>query len=608
MKTKNFKSHLLAKTTTIPAKSMAIVAVLLWMSSCQQWGLSDPPAGNQVYPKLELLDAFTFEEDTLPASMEVFAYPSGMEPVLADDADLGSQVLQADEGYVRIANPLNAVKVQSGVSITCWVKLPATPDGESQDLTSAIFSFISDDETHRLFFTANGWLYYDGADGEYDENNPADVKTGMMTAGEWHYLAVSVTNEGYFVYVDGMRKIDKAITNADGEKMVQFMATVPYIYLGYGADNQATGISVDDLKIYRNTITAKETAMPGTGGGEESVPFIQIVGSTDMTIAFWKSFSNYLSEDGDCVFHTKFKNYTNGETNWNNWVLIVTNGLEREETDYYEYFALRADAWGWGPYHDASHITHNYDWTTFTEDMKGATVDLTLTRQGTHVEVTAITTTTSGATFEQKYYADGVPSGTIGAFFTVEGGYLEFDKQNISVGKLYPAGVKRIGTTDFATGFWTVLSDIVRTNGDFVVNYQFYNYTDQATNWDNWVLAVSNGLNYGETGYYEYFVLRADAWGWGDYFVTANMTNDYNWTTFTSDMHGAFVDLTLKMVGTRIEMTAITTTTGGVTYTYSYYHNDIPAGAVASFFTLEKAYIDFVSISTCPFINSKNAE
>jgi hypothetical protein len=576
--------------------------------SCTDWGRMDEPAGNQVYPKLEQIAEFTFDEEELPESFEVIAYDPGSTPALAEDPERG-MVLQGDGGYTRIVNPLNAVKVQNGVSLTCWVKLPATPEGEEQDLTSAIFSFTNEDNSQRMFLTANGWLRYDGADGEYEENNPATVKTGMMSAGEWHYLAVAVTNTGYFVYVDGLRKINQAIADFDASKIVQFMASAPYLCVGYGSDGQMSGVSMDDIKIYRNTITAREAVLTGGGGGgEESVPFIPVVGNTDMTTPWWSAFSNYYAAEGNSAFHIKFKNYTNGAANWNNWVLVVTNGIERGEPEYAEYFVLRADAFGWGTNYVGDNIVHNYNWDTFSEDMKGATVDLTLTRRGQRVEMKAITTTVSNKTFEYTYFIEGIPQSKIGLFFTVEGGYLEFDKTQASVATLYEKGMYRVGSDDLSVGWWSVFSNNVKTSGDYVVNYQFYNYTDGLANWNNWVFVLTNGIERGEPGYAEYFVLRADAFGWGDKYVGGNITHNYNWDTFTGDMNGAFVDLTVKQIGKRVDFNAVTTTSGGATFNYSYFHDDMPEGEAGSFFTLEKAYIDIVSVATCPFINSKNAE
>jgi hypothetical protein len=310
-----------------------------------------------------------------------------------------------------------------------------------------------------------------------------------------------------------------------------------------------------------------------------------------------------MSVSGDGVFHYKFRNYTDGVENWNNWVLVVTNGKDREETGYAEHVVLRADAFGWGTYYNGENITHDYNWDTFKEDMQGAMVDLTLKREGSRVEMNAITTKKSGGVMNYSYFVEGVPTGPIGAFLTVEKAYLEMDAKDISVGTLYSKGSYRVGNADFSTGWWAAFSSLVPTSGNSIVSYQFYNYTNQAENWNNWVLVVTNGKDREETDYAEYVVLRADAYGWGTYYISENIAHTYDFGTFKSDMDGALVDLTIKFIGTRLDITAITTTAGGKTLEYTYFHDDIPTGALGTFLTLEGAYLDIISVSTCPFIN-----
>lgn len=263
------------KTRKWPAICMAILT--LCVGSCQDWGQMDPPAGNQVHPKLEQVANLTFDEETLnPQEIQTFAYSEGEIPSLVIDPEF-KQVLHLSGGYARIFNPLNKVKVQNAVSLTFWMK-QAGPEEEDedgadyeQDLTGAIFSFENENATQRMFFTANGWLRYEGVDGTYEENNPEEVKTGIIDTDKWHYVAISIKNDGYFVYVDGLKKIEKPISNFDCSKIVQFMASVPYIYIGYGSNTQTGEIWIDDINIYRNTITGKEIAIPkkGTGGDTE---------------------------------------------------------------------------------------------------------------------------------------------------------------------------------------------------------------------------------------------------------------------------------------------------------------------------------------------------
>ncbi|MDR1023251.1 MAG: hypothetical protein LBL94_08290 [Prevotellaceae bacterium] len=576
-------------------RCMALLAIFC-VSSCQEWGLSDPPAGNQVYPKLEQVLNLTFDEELDPEVIQLFAYLNGSEPALVEDEERG-QVFHTQGGYARMDNPLNKVKVQNAVSLTMWVKQAAPAEG--QGLTGSLFSFL-DTEGKGLSFTANGELRYTGPEGAYEDNNPTP-EAELMPAGGWHYLAIAITNTGYFVHVDSTKVIDKTVTDFDMLQAVQSIAALPYFYIAYGADAQPTGeIWVDDLKIYRNTISTKETSMPEVGGEKNTTI---IVGETDCSTGWWTAFSDFMSVPGDGVFRYKFRNYTAGTNNWENWVLVVTNGKDRDEAGYAEYFVLRADAFGWGDHYSGDNIAHTYNWDTFTEDMKGAMVDLTLKREGGRVEMNAVVTKAGGGVMTYSYFVEGIPAGAIGTFLTVEKGYLEMDAKDISLGTLYSKGSYRTGNGDFSTGWWQAFSNIVKTNGDYVVSYQFYNHTNKEANWNNWVLVVTNGKDREESDYAEHFVLRADSYGWGTYYIGENLGNTYDWGTFAEDMDGALVDLTVKVIGTRLDMIATTTTASGKMLEYTYYHDDIPTGAMGTFLTLEGCYIDIISVSTCPFIN-----
>jgi hypothetical protein len=86
------------KTRKWPLLLMAILTVLS-MSSCQDWGEADPPAGNQKLPakpdtSAKLIAEFTFDEDfnstategETPVSGEGFAYSADQEiPEIVQD-------------------------------------------------------------------------------------------------------------------------------------------------------------------------------------------------------------------------------------------------------------------------------------------------------------------------------------------------------------------------------------------------------------------------------------------------------------------------------------------------------------------------------------------
>ena len=103
------------KTRKWPLLLMAILTVLS-MSSCQDWGEADPPAGNQKLPakpdtSAKLIAEFTFDEDfnstategETPISGEGFAYSADQEiPEIVQDDERENGVMHANGGYLRI--------------------------------------------------------------------------------------------------------------------------------------------------------------------------------------------------------------------------------------------------------------------------------------------------------------------------------------------------------------------------------------------------------------------------------------------------------------------------------------------------------------------------
>jgi hypothetical protein len=576
---------------------LGVVLAILCFSSCvEQWGQTDPPAGNQVYPRLEKLMELKFNEDLNPDEIQSFAYNGGNLPSIVDDDELGT-VLQLDGGYLRTANPLLKAKVQTGVSLTFWAK--QSDALVEQDLRGALFSFQNEDGSQKMFFTANGWISYQAAEGSFEDRNPNQAATPVMTAGEWHYLAVAITNTGYSIYVDGEAVAQE--TNSS-EQLVQFMATAPYLYIGNGSGVEPGEWWMDNLTVYRNVITSKEIAVPAIGSSGNEFQEIITVGETDFSTGWWSAFSDHLSATGDCIFHYTFKNYTDKVNNWDNWVLVVTNGKNRDEEGYAEHFVLRADAYGWGgAAYNGDNITHDYNWDTFKDDMHGATVDLTLKRVAGRAEMTAVTTTTGGKTFTYTYFAEGI-TGAIGTFFTLEHAYLELQAKEIYVGSLYEAGQNRLGEADNSTGWWGAHSALQSFDGNGAIKYQFYNYGSGGGNWNNWVLVLTNGIAIGSDGVAEYLVLRADNYGWGTYYAGENLANNFNWDTFIADMQGAFVDLTIRRIDARLDIIVKVTTASGGTLNYSYFHDDFPTGPLGTCFTTDASHLDFISISKYPFI------
>ncbi|MDH6308385.1 hypothetical protein M2451_000992 [Dysgonomonas sp. PFB1-18] len=596
-------------TKRLLSRCCAIVIIASTLISCQDWGEADPPAGNQTFPKLEKIATYAFDEEIDPAEIQLYAYSDGSRPALADDSERGS-VLHLNGGYALIANPLIGVDVQNAVSLTFWAKRTARIDettGEDLGLSSALFSFQNENGSQRMFFTPNGWLSYEGVEGKYEYNNPETVKTGMMSADEWHYIALSVTNTGYFVYVDGMKKIDKTVlvSEFDCSKIVQFMASVPYLYLGYGSDTETPEWMIDDLTIYRNTITDSQIKVPGTGEEEENKNII--IGNEDMSTAWWSAFSDLITMTDNQTIHYGFYNHTGGNENWHNWALALSNGKAVGETGYAEYFVLRADAWENVSF-SGTNITSNYNWDTFKNDMKGAYVDLTIERTGNRVDVTAITTTTGGTVYTMTYFYEGDLTSSVGAFLTCEGAYLEIEPEAVFVGQTYTADSYRVGPSDNTAGWWSFFSDFTKISGNTTApfGYGFYNYTNGGANWNNWLIVVTNGKDRGEEGYAEYFVLRADAYGWGDSNYTGdNISASYNFDTFISQMRGAYCTIFLTRSGNRIDLTTKVTASDGTQLDdYTFFYEGVSTTDIGVFLTVDGSSLDIRSVANYPYMNA----
>lgn len=584
------------------------VFVVICFSSCQDWGKWDEPAGNQIYPTLEKLAVYTFEEEIDPEVIRLFAYNDGELPSLINDAERNSTVLHLNGGYARVNNPVAAVEVQNGVSLTFRMK--QIESGLSQDLEGALFSFQNEDGTEKVFFTANGWLSYNGVDGEYEDNNPSGYKTEILSAGEWHYVALLIRSNGYAVFVDGEKMIDKEVTSFDFTKIVQSMATAPYLYLGYGSGVEPGEWLVDDLTIYRNQITDSQIKVPSEGGGEVDDKKYIIVGSEDYSSGWWSVFSDLVKMKGDQTTHYGFYNHTNGNANWNNWVLVLTNGKDRGETGYAEHFVLRADGYGWGDgSYAGDNIAHNFNFSdgSFTTDMKGAYVDLTVKRADKRIDVKAVVTATSGTVYTYTFFYEGDLGDTVGTFLTCEGAYLKIDPEAVFIGEAYTAGSYLVGPADCSAGWWSSFSKLSKLSDAYTTYpfvYTFYNNNNEGANWNNWLLVLTNGKDRGETGYAEYFVLRADAYGWGDAnYAGENISASYDWSTYVSQMKGAFCKIIITRNGDRLDMTAKITTAGGVKLDdYTFYYKGITTTDIGLFLTVELASLDMRTVGYYPFL------
>lgn len=606
-----------------PRAAAFLAAVVLLGSSCtSDWGKVDPPAGIQTAPNLENVATFEFEEDMLdPLILRAYGSQEQIPSIVEDE--LKGKVLELNDGWVEMNNPLNNVNCEKAASLTFWMKqIPAVStdeDGnevtEPQDIASPLFMFTNQNRVETLTFSANGGIEYDAADGTWSCDNPADVTTGYIPVdgfdgNGWNYVALTVRDNGYDLFVNGQKKASTAVTDFDCSRLVAFMNHVSVFSVG-SADNHGHWL-IDDLKLYRNALTVKETARPRVswenGGSEGPVVDLSkwiMVGLEDNSTGFWTEFSPYFSLAGDGQIHYEFYNYTRKINNWDNWLLVLATA-ERGGDGYVEHAVIRADNFGWATRYDAGDVTSSCDFNfdTFKEDMDGALVNITIDRAGTDVDVTAVVTTAAGTVYNYKVSIANVPEGNMTTWLLCEGSHLLLNPEGCFIGTLYPDHLK-VGPEDNSAPWWSIWSPNNLLKGDFSgFGFDFINHNSgTGGNWNNWVLVCTNGKYIGEDGYAENFVLRSDAYGWGAGWDAGTVTASFNWDTYVADMHDAHSRIYVERSGNDLLIVARQTMASGTAFPEYRFETTVEGPEIGLFFVLDANWLEFTKVGYFPLVS-----
>ncbi len=165
-----------------------------------------------------------------------------------------------------------------------------------------------------------------------------------------------------------------------------------------------------------------------------------------------------------------------------------------------------------------------------------------------------------------------------------------------------------VGADDNSAAWWTAFSDYFTVPSNKLLHIEFVNQGSGANNWNNWNLAVANMADRDAESYAEYFVLRSDAFGWGNAdFASGVISQNYPdtdgdgdvWNDFRTTMQGAYVTIEVDHSATgNAYVTATAVGTNGVTLVETYHQSvsatdDIVAFLVcdASHFEMKKAYL-----------------
>ena len=230
------------------------------------------------------------------------------------------------------------------------------------------------------------------------------------------------------------------------------------------------------------------------------------IGATDNSTGFWGAHSDNIKVNPGETFVSRFTNYTNGQNNWNNFVVVLC------KADNTEYAVVRADNYGWGAGYDNNpNLTTSggqSDWGAWLAAMDGAKVTTYVTNNGDgSADVVAIMEGNDGVVYQQMYQGIAVDNPNDFFFrFTVDGSHIEFDDV--------------VGAEDNSTGFWGAHSVDIEVPINQTVSTRIKNFTNLQNNWNNFCVVLTSDRTT------EYAVVRADNYGWG-----ASYENNPNLTT-----------------------------------------------------------------------------
>ena len=202
-------------------------------------------------------------------------------------------------------------------------------------------------------------------------------------------VQLAVTNNG-----DGTADILAVMHGTDGNDYVQ----------------QYTGI---------NTVDPKDCYFNLTVDGSH-IEFDNVVGAEDNSTGFWGAHSSMLRVPNGQTVTTRFKNFTSGAANWNNFCVVLT----REDNS--EYAVVRADNYGWGDSYAACTPSGGQaDWAAWLKAMDEAQVTVSVTNNGKTADVKCVMIGNDGKTYKQDYIGISPVDGEDLFFrFTIDGSHI----------------------------------------------------------------------------------------------------------------------------------------------------------------------------------------
>lgn len=159
-----------------------------------------------------------------------------------------------------------------------------------------------------------------------------------------------------------------------------------------------------------------------------------------------------------------------------------------------------------------------------------------------------------------------------------------------------------VGAEDNSSAWNTAFSDYFAIPPNKLLHMEFVNYGSGENNWNNWNLDVTNRANRDASDYAEYFVLRSDAYGWGNSdFDIGVISQDYPdtdgdgdiWNDFRATMEGAHVSIDIDhSVAGYAFVTATAVGTNGTVLTETYNQPVSATDTIQAFLICDHSHFD----------------
>ena len=305
------------------------------------------------------------------------------------------------------------------------------------------------------------------------------------------------------------------------------------------------------IAVYNKTYKGEGATQPVIGNAEFMVvdKLYTTIGNSDNSTGFWDAHSDNFKVGPKETFVTSFTNYTNGQNNWNNFVVVLCSSDGSKE-----YAVVRADNYGWGDgYAACTPSGGQSDWAAWLKAMDGAKVTVAVTNQGDGTaDVQCVMIGNDGKTYIQNYTGiNTVDPNNCYFNLTVDGSHIEFDDV--------------IGAEDNSTAFWGAHSQMLRVPQGQSVTTRIKNFTNLQNNWNNFCVVLTREDNT------EYAVVRADNYGWGDSYGACTPSGGQNdWAAWLKAMDEAMCYVSVTNNGSSCDVKCIMIGNDGKTYKQDY--------------------------------------